>query len=198
MAKRVGWWMAVGAVGLALALTSVGVSGEHPKHKHVGVKSCAKMCHKSATRGKQLAVWEKTDHAKAYKTLLGEEAKKVAAKVGLKDEPHKSLKCLKCHATASDVPKELHSDSFSIEDGVQCEACHGPGEKYKTMSAMKDPAKAKKLGRVTGDEKTCLTCHNDTSPTWDPERHTTKDGKKVGFDYELLWPKIAHPMPEKK
>jgi len=196
MESRRTLWAAIGSVAAALALVAVGEEAK-PEFKHVGVESCAKMCHKTATRGQQLVVWEKTDHAKAYKTLLTEKAKAVAKKLDLKDEPHTSLKCLKCHATAADVPKEMHAETFSIEDGVQCEACHGPGEKYKTMSAMKDPEKAAKLGRIKGDKQTCLGCHNDTSPTWDPERYTTKDGKKVGFDYEQMWPKIAHPMPKK-
>jgi hypothetical protein len=50
---------------------------------------------------------------------------------------------------------------------------------------------------VKGDKQTCLGCHNDTSPTWKADRYTTKDGKKVGFDYDQAWTKIAHPMPKK-
>lgn len=197
MSMRRQWWLALAWVPFAVGLAAAAWGGEtKPKYKDIGVAKCAKMCHKSPAKGKQLVIWQGTDHAKAYKTLLTEEAKAVAKKIGLAEPPHESLKCLSCHATAAQWP-DLHAPSFKIEDGVQCEACHGAGEKYKTMSVMKNPKKAAALGRVTGDETTCLRCHNDTSPTWKADRYTTKDGQKVGFDHEMMWAKIAHPIPKK-
>jgi len=183
--------LALGVGGAAL----LAVAATEPKHKYIGVGKCAKLCHKTAKQGNQLGLWEKTKHAEAYKTLLTDAAKETAKKLGI-DAPEKSEKCLKCHAVAFDVAAEWRADGFSHEDGVQCETCHGPGDGYKSKEVMKDKAQAVALGRITGDQKTCLGCHNDTAPSWKPDRYTTKDGKKVGFDYEQLWPKIAHPRPK--
>lgn len=180
------------AVGGAALLA---VAATEPKHKYIGVGKCAKLCHKTTKQGKQLGLWEKSKHAEAYKTLLTDAAKETAKKLGI-DAPEKSPKCLKCHATAFDVADEWRAESFSAEDGVQCESCHGPGDGYKGKETMKDKAKALSLGLVIGDEETCLGCHNDTAPSWKPDRYTTKDGKKAGFDYEQMWPKIAHPRPK--
>ncbi len=186
----------VAVVTAALASVALlAVAAAEVKHKYLGVGKCAKLCHKTAKQGNQLGLWEKTKHAEAFKTLQTAAAKEAGKKVGV-DEPEKSPKCLKCHATAYDVAAEWKAEGFSVEDGVQCESCHGPGEDYKTKEIMKDKAKAMSLGLVIGDEKTCLGCHNDTSPTWKADRYTTKDGKKVGFDYEQMWPKIAHPRPK--
>ena len=50
-----------------------------------------------------------------------------------------------------------------------------------------DKAVAKGMWNPGEDEKICLACHNDESPTWDPAK---------GFDFEAAKKKIAHPIPE--
>jgi len=42
---------------------------------------------------------------------------------------------------------------------LDCESCHGAGSEYKTMSVMKDPAKARAAGLVTPDKAFCSQCH---------------------------------------
>jgi DnaJ-class molecular chaperone len=42
---------------------------------------------------------------------------------------------------------------------LDCEDCHGPGSEYKTMSVMKDPAKARAAGLVIPDRSFCSQCH---------------------------------------
>ena len=42
---------------------------------------------------------------------------------------------------------------------LECESCHGPGSEYKTLTTMKDPAKAKAAGLVMPDAAFCATCH---------------------------------------
>ena len=44
---------------------------------------------------------------------------------------------------------------------------------------------AKAVAFQKGSKETCLTCHNEKSPTF------------KGFNYEEYWAKIAHPTPEK-
>ena len=196
----VGVIAASGLVGRGRA-SAAAEKPKDPKFAYVGVSSC-KMCHKSKKRGEQHAIWQKSKHAHAYETLKSAQAGNVAEELGLKKPAHESPECLRCHVTGWDLTAgqkaKFLKRKFKIEDGVQCETCHGPGEKYKKLSVMKDREKAVKNGLVVGDEKLCLTCHNDESPSWNPERYTTKDGKKVGFDFETAWGRIKHPVPKKK
>ena len=79
---------------------------------------------------------------------------------------------------------------FSIEDGVQCETCHGPGEKYKSMKIMKDHASAIENGLTDFSSKEkieahCKKCHNEESPTFKE------------FKFDEMWAKIKHNIPEK-
>jgi hypothetical protein len=174
-------------MGAAFALSLVLVAGVHaekPAHAYAGMKTC-KMCHSKETTGDQFGIWEKSAHAQAYAVLGTDAAKAAAAKLGLEGNPQELGECLSCHTTAYGVDAAQIGKRFSVEDGVQCEACHGPGEDYKSMKIMKDPEAAKAHGLVVPTEKTCVTCHNDKSPTF------------KGFDYAEAWKKIAHPNPAK-
>lgn len=150
--------------------------------QYAGVKKCA-MCHKSKARGNQIAQWKQTKHAEAYAALAGDAAKEIAKKMDIQD-PQKSPKCLRCHVTAYGVDEELLGSKYSMEDGVGCESCHGPGADYMKLSIMKDKEKALAAGLVPPTKELCVTCHNEESPTY----------KK--FDYEKFFPQIAHPRPK--
>jgi uncharacterized protein YpmB len=152
-------------------------------HKYIGNTKC-KMCHNSAKMGKIWDTWSETKHATAYATLANEESKKIAKEMKIEDA-QKSEKCLKCHVTGYGQPT---GDKYSMEEGVGCEACHGPGEHYWSIKIMKDKELAIENGLVEPDEKLCATCHNEESPTYKPldfkeaykmvEHHPPKDEKK--------------------
>ena len=163
---------------------------------YVGVKTCG-ICHKSEDNGNALAKWQASPHAKAFELLGTAEAKAAGAKLGV-DDPQKSGKCLRCHSTAYNFTESVATEKIKPEDGVTCESCHGPGKKYMAKSTMEDRAKAIEGGLVYPASKSCEMCHNDQNPTWKPDRYTTKDGKKVGFDYEQAFAQIAHPDPKVK
>lgn len=160
---------------------------------YVGVKSC-KMCHKGEEKGNQFGKWEAGPHAKAYEMLAGEKAKAMAAKLKI-DSAQTSGKCLVCHSTAYNLTETKQTDTIPVEEGVSCESCHGPGKNYKKKDTMKVRDESIKNGMVYPATKSCEKCHNDKSPAWDPQRYTTKDGKKVGFDAEQASKKIEHPDP---
>ena len=73
-----------------------------------------------------------------------------------------------------------------MEDGVQCETCHGAGSDYKSLKVMKDKQLAMKNGLEMHDniEEFCKSCHNPESPTF------------VEFKFEESWNKIKHPVPQ--
>lgn len=154
-------------------------------HKYVGAATCG-MCHKSDAVGNQLKVWQESKHAKAFATLGTKEAKEIAEKAGVKGDPQKAPQCVKCHVTAFGVDPAMLGEKFKMEDGVQCEACHGAGGDYKAIKIMKDKKAAIDNGLVIPDEKTCRGCHNEEAPTF------------KGFDFKERWKKIDHKRPEKK
>jgi len=186
-------------LGLVLAgsITLNGMAVERDASLLVGTKACA-MCHKKAESGDQFGKWQSTAHAKAVEMLASPEAKAAGAKVGVA-EPQKSGKCLKCHSTAYNFTEESKAtEKVLVEDGVSCESCHGPGKNYKAKATMEDQKKCIEAGMIYPATTSCALCHNEQSPTWNAEKYTTKDGKKVGFDAEQAYEKIKHPDPKKQ
>jgi hypothetical protein len=118
----------------------------------IGADKC-RICHKV-----EHTSWATTKHAKALESLKPEEQKK--------------KECVECHTTGA--KNEL--------PGVQCEACHGAGSEYKTMSIMKDKQKAIAAGLIIPTEKVCVQCHNKKSPTF------------KGFD----WTEMSKKVHDKK
>lgn len=178
--------MRTSRVIMALSALLIVVGMSNAQNKFVGKKVCA-TCHKSGKGGTSYAVWEKSKHAGAYKTLLGDNAKKIAQKKGLKVAPSQAPECLKCHVTGGGSAKNIEA-SFKKEDGVTCEACHGAASGFKIVHSKGDLAKSKKAGLNPGEktEKFCTTCHNAQSPTF------------KGFKLDEMWQKIKHELPPKK
>ena len=101
---------------------------------YLGWKACG-ACHAEISSD-----WQKTRHAGAFSDL---------AKSGQEGLPG----CVPCHVTGSGRPggfvdKELTPDL----EGVQCEACHGPGKKHVSSQGAVAMAAAPPIG-------TCRQCH---------------------------------------
>ena len=162
--------------------------GKGNAFKYVGVKGC-KACHMTTKSGAAFKIWQKSKHAQAFKTLATPKAKEIAKKKGIAD-PQKSEKCLKCHDTAFGKPATQLAKTFKPGEGVGCEVCHGPGSKYKSMKVMKDlnagKIKGETVGFMKADEKLCVKCHNEESPSYKE------------FNFAEFQKKIAHPTPTKK
>ena len=103
---------------------------------YIGLEQCT-TCH-----AEERAVWDKTDHAKAYPTL---EQKFVEF----------NLDCVSCHVTGYDRPGGSSVTHVQDLKNVQCETCHGPGSLH-----AKEPEK-KGLIAVKPEPKSCVTeCHH--------------------------------------
>ncbi len=153
------------------------------------------MCHKKADTGNQYGKWQSLGHAKAYEMLSGEEAKAVAAKLNI-ENPQTSGQCLQCHSTAYFFSTERKSEEVTLEEGVSCQSCHGPGADYKKKSIMQSLEQSIAGGMIhPAKEKSCTLCHNDTSPTWKADRYTLPSGEKTGFDVTQAYEKIKHERP---
>jgi hypothetical protein len=98
---------------------------------HLGVASCSSApCHGAAApEGKRVlqneyVTWMRRDkHSKAYLTLRSERSARIAKNLALGVPAYEAPLCLDCHA--DNVPVALRGPTFTIEDGVGCEACHG-------------------------------------------------------------------------
>lgn len=179
---------AVGAVVLGGVLTSRSpASADEPKPAYVGADSCKK-CH-----FKQHASWKKTGMAKTFESLKPDVAaeKKTAGGLDPKADYTKDPKCLKCHATAfgkeSGYPTPPadgaacppgDAERAKLNEGVTCEACHGPGSlygPYKKDHPDFKLADIEKLGAVVPKADVCMACHVKECPTMP---------KDYAFDFE--------------
>ena len=68
-------------------------------------------------------------HSDAYKTLTKPDSAKITQALGLKEKPDESPLCTGCHALVA--PPNLQMSKFNVKEGVTCNACHGPYEKWE-------------------------------------------------------------------
>ncbi|UCG11681.1 MAG: cytochrome C554 [Deltaproteobacteria bacterium] len=155
------------------------------EHAYVGASKC-KMCHNAKKWGKIHDKWAATKHAGAYAVLAGEKAQAVAKGVKI-ENAQKSDKCLVCHVTGHEASAKLKGEKYSMEEGVTCEACHGPAGDYLASHKKKDNEKqAMADGLMKPTEELCVTCHNEDSPTFKE------------FKYEEALKLVAHHKPTKE
>jgi hypothetical protein len=141
-------------------------------YKYVGPGSCsASACHggiqaRDTTKVLQneYSTWIVQDrHSRAY-TVLNQPLAQRMAKILKIGDPTKAQKCLVCHALS--VPAEERGTQFDIAEGVSCESCHGPAEKWlgPHVEANAKHADMVRLGLVDNKDlavrsEKCLTCH---------------------------------------
>ncbi|MFQ3247045.1 MAG: hypothetical protein ACI9SP_003700 [Arenicella sp.] len=140
--------------------------------KHMGVATCGNStCHSvkqleepSNVLQNEYPTWLFHDrHSKAYTTLLSEESKRIASKLGIKNAANASV-CLDCHA--DNVPVEQRGEEFHMTDGVGCEACHGGSENWLGTHTIKPYSLQRNLAdgmyptaNLAERTKLCVSCH---------------------------------------
>jgi len=170
---------------LLLAICGVtAVAAGAAEQVFVGAEVCGQ-CHGGAPRD-QLDSWYRSPHARAYAVLALPESAEIARISGINESPFSNPVCLGCHATASDVEAWQLDPTFHIEDGVQCERCHGPGSEYMPAEIMFDPEAANEAGLRKPDRRACMVCHKEKGS------HTAVLEVKP-FNYDEALKRIAHP-----
>ena len=125
-----------------LITISTSTFAQHPlpyqsQHATLGTVTCASsLCHGSIKQWKESNVlqneyftWSRLDkHARAYGVLLNDKSVRMAKNLKLAQPAHESKVCLDCHAHV--VPEPLRGERFVQRDGITCESCHGPAEKW--------------------------------------------------------------------
>lgn len=163
-------------------------SGKEPVF--LGSQACGH-CHDGPKMGHQFSKWRLSGHAKAYAALSLPEAKEITKLSGITEEPHRAKMCLGCHATASEEEDWRHGEEFHLEDGLQCESCHGPGSEYATEEIMKDKPRAMDNGLKILAPEDCMICHRVKGS------HEAVL-KREPFKLEEGLRRIAHPLPKEK
>lgn len=146
--------------------------------RYVGSAVC-RSCHQAFEDGNPGISWLASRHSHAYWRLGSDWSLELAhlrpqyADVA---SPMTDDRCLLCHVTASQDDDALLGASFRIEEGVGCEACHGPGSDYASVEVMADRERFVAAGGRLPDAAACRSCHRN------PEH----------FDFDEWWPEIAH------
>jgi hypothetical protein len=145
--------------------------------KFTGAASCgASNCHGSAKpkadfpKLNENIVWAQKDkHAQAYATLTNEKLKSGVKPSRIVQQlkiakAETSDRCLSCHAV--NVPAALRGPKFDITEGVHCDGCHGPAEKWLEPHAEKGWTHEKSVALGMYDTKDfllraekCVSCH---------------------------------------
>ncbi len=149
---------------------------DEPPAKFMGTGSCSSSnCHGSANAltgsnvlQNEYHTWLKLDkHSKAYSVLLNEDSKKIASHLGIPQAEKEPL-CLKCHATYT-PHLEQQGPKYQIEDGVSCESCHNPSEKWLKSHSVAKTTHADNVANGLADltpldkrASLCLSCHFGT------------------------------------
>lgn len=144
----------------------------HAKDVTLGVVTCASaLCHGSIApwpgspvAQNEYVVWSRLDkHAGAYKLLLNAQSKAIAAKLGLPQLAHQSAICLDCHTHNPITPP---GPKHQVSDGVSCEACHGPSERWLAGHTAPDASHASNVAaglfpveQPLQRAELCLSCH---------------------------------------
>ena len=181
---------AIGLLSLGLARPSGVAPASAADNRYIGADTC-RGCHGAAATGDQHSVWKGTLHSQAFEHLSSDAAKKIGTDKGIADVA-KADECLACHVTAFGVPEGQIKKGFDRAKGVQCEACHGPGEahmKARFAAAAKGDTGPVQIpaGEIIAapTEETCKKCHNEKSPSYKP------------FCFHEFEAKIRHLNPKK-
>jgi hypothetical protein len=152
----------------------------HPKataasDEYQGVASCSTAgCHNGngprGTPGSEYSTWMLHDpHAQAYAVLWDDKSRQIARHLQSARPAHQDPLCLNCHVHPQ-YESAAHHERFSPWDGVGCESCHGPAQRWlrehsrpnlwrgltteeKKQRGMNDTLTAE------GRAQTCVACH---------------------------------------
>jgi predicted CXXCH cytochrome family protein len=127
----------IGSKGIAIAAPGV----EPANQTYAGSESCAQ-CHEELHDD-----WINTRHAQAF-----------SAPIFQRDwtELGQQTSCLECHTTGYNKETGAYA-----EEGITCEACHGPFQ----------PNHPQQLMPITPDADLCSTCHKTTTDEWRASPH---------------------------
>jgi Cytochrome c554 and c-prime len=167
--------------------------------KSMGVVNCANsLCHGSVQPFKdsnvlqnEYVTWSRVDkHARAYKVLFNDQSARIARNLGLGNASEAKI-CLDCHA--HNVVKAQRGERFKFDDGVSCEACHGPSERWLPKHVEDGAKHAGNLatGLFPTDDpseraRLCLSCHFGNADRFVTHRIMGAGHPRLSFELETF------------
>ena len=158
---------------LVLLLPLASAAAEVPA-RFTGSPSCAtSMCHGGAGELRhQTTIWQKQDiHSRTYNSLVNARSAQIAAALKIPDATTSS-RCTTCHAPFHEVPKSAFlADIIKPTEGVSCESCHGPAEKWIRSHTRPDFSHKDRvllglrdLNHLYVRANSCVACHQTVDP----------------------------------
>lgn len=149
---------------------------------YVGVLVC-RDCHPTAWRA-----WLGSRHARSVVALHTGMAPGFAARMGMPEMPsyQEVRNCLGCHGVGvQGETVAAGTAGFHPQEGVTCEACHGPGGRH-VAAAQRKLARPDLVAGLRASPRDCLECHAD-KPSHEHER-------RIPFDSISFSEKIRHGL----
>jgi len=150
-------------------------NGQAAPARYTGPGACSSnACHGAVTplspkdnriQQNEYTTWVLQDkHARAYQVLLTEKSRLIARNLRLAEKAEESPRCLPCHALS--VAPERRARTFDLSDGISCESCHGPAEKWLGPHTTRGWTHDQSLALGMYDTRNpvrraelCLSCH---------------------------------------
>jgi hypothetical protein len=152
------WLLLLCGVVLAQQPGYIGAGGCASSNCHGGTSALPEK--DSRILGNEYSIWSVSDkHSRAYRVLTEARSKRMGQILGIADVTS-DRRCTSCHAAGS--PERAKSD------GVACEACHGPAEKWLGPHTQPNSHAASVAAGMTetkdldGRARMCLSCHLGT------------------------------------
>lgn len=170
------------------------------KDKTLGTVNCANsLCHGSTVPWSESNVlqneyttWVRLDkHTQTYDVLLNDESKRIAKNLGLEKPAHETKECVDCHA--HNPAQSLRGERFVHSEGVGCEGCHGPAERWVKSHTLEGNTHADNLqnGMYPTDDpvaqaRLCLSCHFGDKNRFVNHRMMGAGHPRVSFEIETF------------
>lgn len=192
-------WLTLALAGVWCLIASGQTLPDKSRDQTLGVVNCASsLCHGSIAGWNgspvlqnEYVVWSRLDkHARAYHLLLNEKSRRIAANLALPQPAHQSKVCLDCHAHNPATPS---AGAHKITDGITCEGCHGPAQRWIAPHTAPDASHRANIanGLYPSDQplaraKLCLSCHFGTTDKYVSHRFMAAGHPRLSFEMETF------------
>ena len=167
---RFSWQRA--AAGFVFCVTACAVAAPVELAKFTGLASCqSSLCHGGGVGKDQSGIWATVDfHVRAYAILVTPRSK------GITDALHSMTpalnnRCTVCHSPFQPLPDYRVLPAARTDQGVSCEACHGPASTWLRSHTRTDYTYAQRVASgmtdlrgAYGRANTCVACHEYLDP----------------------------------
>ena len=192
-------WLTLALAGVWCLIASGQTLPDKSRDQTLGVVNCASsLCHGSIAGWNgspvlqnEYVVWSRLDkHARAYHLLLNDKSRRIAANLALPQPAHQSKVCLDCHAHNPATPS---AGAHKITDGITCEGCHGPAQRWIAPHTAPDASHRANIanGLYPSDQplaraKLCLSCHFGTTDKYVSHRFMAAGHPRLSFEMETF------------